>query len=71
MQLTVFENMLQYKLRTLCTVHVNLYLHLIFQGEHGETGGGDIYNKPIHGGHPHAVPNPVDPNYSHLKEVWW
>ena len=39
------------------------------QGEHGETGGGEEYSQLRHGHDPHAVPNPVDPNYSHLKEV--
>ena len=55
--------MLQLLLKYLCT-HV-------MQGEHGEAAG-DLYSQTRHGGMPHAVPNPDDPNYSHFKEVlWW
>lgn len=48
-----------------------VFLIITLQGEHGEAGGGEEYSQLRHGRDPHAVPNPVDPNYSHLKEVQW
>ena len=53
------------------TTVVKVPLHSFMQGEHGEAAG-DLYSQTRHGGIPHAVPNPDDPNYSHFKEVlWW